>query len=727
MVTLAQPIPRFSDDSINLQQWFESRFASFPAQKKALINRACQLARLSGEHQATPLATSCLEEGLKMADILIDLQMDIDSIATAIISISAQFADLSLEDIEEHLGKNVMVLTESFLKMGDIELANNTQRSSMQINNLRKMILAMVSDVRAVLIKLAERICIMRNIKFLKTPKAIAIAQQTHDIYAPLANRLGISQIKWELEDLCFFQLHNDTYKEIAKGLNEKRIDRDSRLDTAKQMIVTMLDNLSINAKVYGRSKHIYSIYQKMQRKHLSLQEIYDASALRIIVNTIDECYAILAQIHTQWSHIPEEFDDYVSNPKPNGYQSIHTVIIGPHDKNIEIQIRTQQMHDEAELGFAAHWVYKEGKRQESSSYEEKISRLRQLLAWHKELARGKINNNEEVFDEVLDDRIYVFTPNGDVIDMPKGATPLDFAYRIHSGVGHCCRGAKINNHIVPLNYVLKTGETVHILTAKNGTPSRDWLNPQQAYVTTSRARAKIQHWFNLQDMEHHQHIGEDLLTREMQRLGCRDVNQKKLAEKLHYNSAQEMIIALGKGTLRVSQVTAALREDEQPNQANLTVTHEDKSRTPSGVLIEGVGNLLTYIANCCKPIYGDEIVGYITMGRGIAIHRKNCANISNASERSPERLVDVNWGQEDNSLFKADLHITAEDEANLLRDITLTLANEKINLLKLNSQVNRKMAEISMTLQLQDLAQLQKITDKLNQHTAVISVHRVG
>lgn len=727
MVTLNQQLPRLDDESVHLEKWFQLRFQHFPVQKQALLKHACQLARLSGESTATPLGASCFEEGLKMADILLSLELDIDTIAAALICNCAQYGDLSLEDISEHLGESICTLTQGFLKMSVINSARNQQQNPNQINNIRKMVLAMVADVRVVLIKLAERICLMRHIKFLKTNEAKRLAQETYDIYAPLANRLGISQMKWELEDLCFFYLDNEKYKHIAKALNEKRIDRDNRLNTVKSTISAMLDKRQTNASLYGRSKHIYSIHQKMSRKNLALEEIYDASALRIIVDNIDQCYAILAEINAKWAHIPEEFDDYIANPKPNGYKSIHTVIIGPSHKNIEIQIRTHKMHEEAEMGFAAHWVYKEGKRRESSNYEEKISRLRQLLEWHKEIAHGN-EPIEQFHDQVFEDRIYVFTPNGDIVDLPKNATPLDFAYRIHSSIGHRCKGAKINNRIVPLNYALNTGETIHVLTAKIGAPSRDWLNPQLGYVVTSRARAKIQHWFNLQDHDHHLSIGENLLDKEISRLGLRDVNHKKLAEQLNYASTEDMIAALGKGSLRVGQLVNALTLENKPIKTNIvTTTRTSNPNKPSGVTIEGVGNLLSYFANCCKPIVGDKIIGYITQGRGVAIHRQNCPNIKNVASRCGERLIDVNWGNKTTKTFKADLLIITHDRTHLLRDITNIFSHEKINLLTLNTQTRKITVELRLTIEIQDLAQLSHVLEKITQLNGIISANRIG
>lgn len=724
-----QQLPRFNDNSINLEHWLNDHFSQFPAEKQSVIKHACQLARLTGEARATPFGEACFEQGLKIANILLELNLDCDTIAAGIVTPAAQFADLSLEDIEEHLGKEIYKLMRGVLKMNAMHNAANRNNNPSQINNLRKMILAMVADVRVVLIKLAERICVMRAIKFLQSEEAKHIAQETHDIYAPLANRLGISQMKWELEDLCFFYLSNEDYKTIAALLNEKRIERDNRIEKAKTLIQDMLDKHQIKANISGRSKHIYSIYLKMKRKNVSYAEIYDASALRIMVDTLEACYTILGAIHATWAHVPEEFDDYVSNPKPNGYQSIHTVIIGPEDKHIEVQIRTHKMHEEAELGVAAHWVYKEGKRAETSSYEEKIVRLRQLVAWHKEIAKGN-NTADELHDEVFEDRVYVFTPEGDIIDLPKGATPLDFAYRIHSSIGHRCRGAKINHKIAPLNYVLNTGETVSVLTSKTGSPSRDWLNPHSGYLITSRARAKVQHWFNTQDQDHHLNVGEELLQREITRLGLRDVNLKKLSDHFHYKTNDIFLAALGKGSLKISQVLQVLEELKPPSpdvDTEFVPLHKPhKQQSQNGIMIEGVGNLLTNFAHCCKPVVGDPIVGYITQGRGVSIHRQSCNNMQHLPKNRQQRLLQVNWGTQTCNQFEVDIAIQAIDRPNLLRDITTIFSAEKINLLAINTFIKKNHAESKMTIEISDLNQLSRILEKLSQVSSVISATRV-
>ena len=714
MVTLNQQLPRFEDRSINLEEWSADKLGHYTETKQENIKRACQLSRIAGESQATPYGESCFEQGLRIANILLELKLDADTITSAIICSSAQYADLSADDIEEHLGKEIADLTRGVIKMGAMSNAQFRNQNPGQANNLRKMLLAMVADVRVVLIKLAERICIMRAIKFLKTSEAKLIAQETKDIYAPLANRLGIAQMKWELEDLCFFYLYNDEYKSIAKLLNEKRLERDARIDLAQHEINLMLEKANIKATVSGRSKHIYSIHAKMMRKNVSYHEIYDASALRITVDSIEDCYAILGAIHAKWAHVPEEFDDYISNPKPNGYQSIHTVIIGPKDKHIEIQIRTHKMHEEAELGVAAHWVYKEGKHNEGTGYEEKIVRLRQLLDWHKEIAHTD-EKIDQFHDEIFEDRVYVFTPDGDIVDLQKGATPLDFAYRIHSSIGHRCRGAKIDNRIVPLTYVLNTGDTVSVLTSKTGSPSRDWLNPHLGYLVTSRARAKVQHWFNNQDQEKHIEIGHDLLDRELNRLSLKNVNLKKVADTLQFKTTDAMFASLGKGRLRLAQIINLIHEEE-PKDEILTTLRSPTKSSSKGITIEGVGNLLTHIATCCKPVIGDDIIGYITQGRGVSIHRKSCSNITHLSEHNQHRLIEVSWGLKANQQFSVDVAILADDRPNLLRDITTMFSNEKINLTSLSSQLKNGQAEFRLTLEISDLSQLSRLLEKLNQ-----------
>ena len=644
-----------------------------------LIQQAESLAKLTGENQATPYGESCLQQGLAMAEILNSLHVDSETLAASIVYSSAQYADLSLEDIEEHLGSNVTKLINLTKQLDGIselyEAVAHHEHHHPKIDNIRKMLLAMVDDVRAVLIKLAERLCVLRSAKILSEQSKQQLAQETMAIYAPLANRLGIWHIKWELEDLAFRYLEPQKYQEISKALSERRIDRDKYVEQMISSLTTLLEKAGVsNIEVTGRAKHIYSIYRKMQRKNIDFNEIYDATALRVIVPTIEDCYTVLSNVHATWQHIAKEFDDYIATPKANGYKSIHSAIIGPGNKSVEVQIRTFKMHEESELGVAAHWVYKEGP-QKSSDYEAKIAWLRQVMDWQQE-----VTQTEDSLDEVHNifaDRVYVFTPNNDIIDLPRGASVLDFAYHVHSEVGHRCRGAKVNNSIVNLTYQLKTGESVEILTRKQPSPSRDWLNPHLGFVKTARAKAKINSWFRKQEDD----------------------------KSLKIKSSIEVIKPVEKIVPKIPII----------------------SKKPTNIEIQGVDNLLTHIANCCQPIPGDTIIGYITQGRGISIHREDCFNIVRIKKAKSERLVEVNWGTMANNRYPVNLIIEAYNRHNLIKDISNIIANENISLMGLNANVSKKdnIAYINLTVEIESLSSLDNIIMKIKQLSNVLKIKR--
>lgn len=731
MVQLTISPIEFNQGPINIETWLQQFAAKYPLENIALIRQAATLAQVAGEDAAAPNGESCLHQGLAMAEILAHLEVDDETLAAAIVYSSASFADLSLEDISEHLGIKITKLVKGTRQMQAVNILrgeNYHSHDPATIDNIRKMLLAMVDDVSVVLIKLAERLCILRNVAIFSDNKKRQVAQETMDIYAPLANRLGIGQIKWQLEDLSFRYLNPTEYKSISNGLKEKRIEREHYI---KQM-VTELTQLLTQAnvqdfKISGRAKHIYSIYRKMQRKRAPLSEIYDASAVRILVPTVADCYTALSNVHTLWRHISKEFDDYVATPKPNGYRSIHTAVIGPEGKNVEIQIRTYEMHEESELGVAAHWMYKEGRRK-LSSYEEKIAWLRQVMDWQKEVAKSDAAK-QEIQTELFDDRVYIFTPNGDVLDLPKGATPLDFAYQVHSELGHRTRGAKVNNHIIPLTYELKTGEQVEILTIKQGHPSRDWLNPHLGYLKTSRAKAKVLQWFKKQDFDKNLAEGQALLEKEQKRMAVKDINLEKLARDLNYKTADDLLAALGRGDVRVSTLINMVQP--HPTEAEIkTDTHRLKpADSLTDIDIQGVGNLLTHMALCCKPVPGDDIVGYVTIGRGISIHRQDCSNIQQRIRENDERIINVNWGSKTQEKYAVDLILSANDRPGLIRDITTLLANENISIIRMNTLSNRdeNTANINITIEIGSLAPLSKILARMSQLNDVYEVRRAN
>ncbi len=536
MVTLKKKFQHLSDGTIDVANWLEQVRNHSHLPDTNLISHAAHLAQAATLGLTTFYGQPCIEQSLEMANILIEMKLDQDTIAAAIISVTLQHNTITLEKIEEELGQSVARLLGSIMK---INVLNNLQqggaRNKIQLDRLRKIFLAMVSDIRVVLIKLAERTCMMRRIKNINAVERKRIAQETMDIYAPLANRLGIGQLKWELEDTAFHYTDPETYKTIADFLSERRIDRESRIENIVQTLHDALSNAHIKAKVKGRPKHIYSIYLKALRKHVDYKDIYDYSAVRILVSKIEDCYTALSIAHTLFEDIPEEFDDYISNPKPNGYRSIHTAVHTADGKTLEIQIRTRDMHEEAEHGVAAHWIYKEHKTQQSG-YEAKIAFLRQLLEWHKDIARQNTPADKNP-DEIPDDTVYVLTPAGDIVDLPIGATPLDFAYYIHSDVGHRCRGAKISGHIVPLTYRLKTGDQVEIITTPHGTPSRDWLSKDAGYLHSSRARSKVATWFKQQEVTQYIEAGKNNLERELSRAKIVNPNIEKIAAHFNYKN----------------------------------------------------------------------------------------------------------------------------------------------------------------------------------------------
>ncbi len=650
-----------------------------------------EIAKKRGEKAIIPLQTAIdlydtnknpmLEKGLGIADILLSLSLDNETLASAIVYPALQAHEIDVDAIMENLGERSSKLLNDVMQMQSLgKLRHYQQRGNHQLENLRKMLLAMVTDVRAVLIVLAERLWQLRQAKNNDKTEQLQLAQDTQAVFAPLANRLGVWQIKWEIEDLCLRYTQPDEYMRIAKGIAARRDDREMYIREFIALTIDALKQANISKfEVSGRVKHIYSIYNKMMRKNANLEKIYDMSAIRVMVDSIDECYAVLSVLQNLWPQIQEEFDDYIANPKANGYQSIHTVLIGPHEHNVEVQIRTHKMHQESELGVAAHWRYKEGVLQ-TGNYEAKIALLRQLMEWQQEVQDKTAQTHTDLFA----DRIYVFTPLGDIIDLPKGSTPLDFAYMIHSEVGHRCRGAKVDGNIVPLVYQLQTGQRIEILTAKQAHPSRDWLNPHLGYIKSPRTRAKIQHWFREQD---HEQSGE-FLEKELKRLSS---NQKVEDARIH----------------------AAEPRKFQP-------TSRPK------VSMVGINNLLTHMARCCKPLPGDAIVGYITRNRGLSVHREDCPNIRYVGKESVHKMMDVNWGENHVGAYAADLIIRMHDRTGALRDITSLLSNEKVNIQGLHVQkVQNSQMEVEVTIEIATKEQLKHVMELLKKIPDVVTARR--
>ena len=678
---------------------------------------------------------NCETAGVETAQILAELRVGVDCVIAGLLYRAVREERLKLEDVEAGFGETVGRLLTGVLRMAVIaDLRNPSDeivlgQAEAQRDNIRKMLVAMLDDVRVALIKLAERTCAIRAVKN-DLERREAVARDVFDVYAPLAHRLGIGQLKWELEDLSFRYLHNESYMRIARLLDGKRVERDRFIARVREQLTAALAEAGIDVEISGRAKHIYSIWRKMQRKGIGFSQVYDIRAIRILVPEIKDCYATLGLVHGLWRNIPNEFDDYIANPKENGYRSLHTAVVGPEGKILEVQIRTRQMHEEAELGVCAHWRDKgsDSSRSANSSYEEKISWLRQVLDWHEETGDA-LGVAEQLSFDVAQDRVYVFTPRGDVVNLSAGATPLDFAYHVHTEVGHRCRGAKVNGQIVPLTQPLQTGDRVEILTAREAQPRRDWLQSGLGYLRTSRARAKVQAWFRSQAREDNIDAGRALLEREFRRLALTSVDYKTIAARLRQATVEDMYAAVGSGDLSASQVLHAAEAliGDRP-QPELRVSRGTRARSGGAVQVQGVGNLLTNMAGCCKPVPGDTIGGFITQSRGVSIHRGDCRRFLQLAEQHPERVIDVDWGSTPNERFEVDIAIEAYDRQGLLRDVTSMFANARINVLSIETQTNRKThaATMRLTVEVGDLGSLSKLLERLNRLKNVISARRL-
>lgn len=746
MVKVREDYPQREDGSVDLDAWMARVGTKVALHDPDALKRACEFARkVDAENTAREhvwsARTSSFLTGLAMADILADLRLDQESLMAAVLYRALREGKTTQAVIEKEFGYDIAHLIEGVLRMAAISQVINPDKrisfgqNQQQLDNIRKMLVAMIDDVRVALIKLAERTFAIREIKDATPERRQRVAREIFDIYAPLAHRLGIGHIKWELEDLSFRYLEPEAYKHIAMLLDEKRLDRDEYIQNVISTLKGMLDRMGLRSEVTGRAKHIYSIWRKMQRKKISFNEVYDVRAVRILVPEDRDCYAALGVVHSLWKHIPREFDDYIATPKENGYRSLHTAVIGPQGKPLEVQIRTFNMHEEAELGVCAHWHYKEGtKGGKDAGYESKIAWLRQVLEWQEDMGDAQLEDLAEQLNHAIhDDRIYVFTRDGHVIDMQAGATPLDFAYHIHTAVGNGCRGAKVNGRIVPLNYKLQTGEQVEIMTAKGGTPSRDWLSSSLGFLNTSRAQAKVRHWFKQQDREKNIAEGRDLIEHEFMRLGINLARQDldALAHKLNVKTGEDVLAGVGAGDIRISQLINVMGVRVDSRQPDLLpqdlVGRSRRTLSGSPIIIEGVGNLLTHIAGCCKPIPGEPIVGYITQGRGVSVHGRGCPEFMRLQNEEPARVVSVQWNQSESDVYPVDIHIRAWDRTGLLRDITGVLANEHVNVTGLQTHSNKSdgTASMQITVEIGSINALGRLLAKIEQQPNVIEARR--
>jgi GTP pyrophosphokinase len=588
-----------------------------------------------------------------------------------------------------------------------------------QAEALRRMLLAMANDLRVVLLRLASRLQTLRYYALTKGGGAEPFARETLDLYAPLANRLGVWQLKWELEDLAFRFLEPETYKSVARLLDEKRAERESFIDSALARLRAMLADAGIRAEVSGRPKHIYSIYSKMRAKGLAFDQVYDVRGIRVIVDEVAQCYQVLALVHAAWTPVDSEYDDYIARPKSNGYQSLHTVVGDDAGRTLEVQIRTRRMHEYAELGVAAHWRYKEGGRGREDD-DQRVAWLRQLLAWRAEV------DTPPVGAPTQEERIYVLTPQARVVELPAGGTPIDFAYHIHSELGHRCRGARVNGAMVPLNTPLATGQTVEIVSAKTGGPSRDWLNPELGYLRSARSRAKVRQWFNALEFEQSVAAGREIVEKELQRLGKTAVKLDDLARRLGFDSVDDLCAAATKEEFSLRSIEQAIAPPPAPAEEPHLVPSRPREVAGRGsVLVVGVDSLLTQLARCCRPAPPDEIGGYVTRGRGVSIHRAGCSNLQALLRRQPERVVEVAWGQQADARYPVELVVIAQDRQGLLRDISEVFVREKLNVIGVSTQSQRGEARMEFTAEVSSAADITRAAAMVREVPGVLVVRR--
>lgn len=689
---------------------------------RELLRRSYEIAARAHEGQTRLSGEPYVYHALAVAEILMDLHLDATTLAAALLHDVPEDTPITLEDIRRQFGEEIAKLVDGVTKLERIRELSRSRQGTLaeaQAENVRKIFLAMVDDIRVIMIKLADRLHNMRTLDALPPEKQKRIAQETLDIYAPLANRLGIWELKWQLEDLALLHLEPEEYRRIARLLAEKRQEREEYLQRVIAIIRNRLKEEGIAAEVTGRPKHIYSIYRKMKEKERDFEEIYDVRGVRIIVDTVKDCYAVLGIIHTMWRPIPGQFDDYIAMPKDNLYQSLHTAVIGPEGRAFEVQIRTWDMHRVAEYGIAAHWRYKEQAKRDLS-LEAKIAWLRQESELRREV-KDAGQFVESLKSDVFPERVYVFTPKGDIVDLPKGATPVDFAYYIHTEIGHRCRGARVNGRLVPLDYQLRTGDQVEILTAKKGGPTRDWLNPELGYIKTARAREKVRQWFKQQERAENIAQGREILEKELQRLGLEQRPYEEIAKIFKYDNVDNFLAAIGYGDIAPQQIAAKLADAVVQPQ----LFPEPILPPPSvvGIQVKGVGDLLTRLARCCNPVPGDPIIGYITRGTGITVHRRDCPNIKNIKDT--ERLIGVEWGVM-REAYPVDIRIEAFDRAGLLRDVASIVADEGINMSAANVSTHAdNTATIQATLLINNIQQLRNVLSRLESLRDVLEVRR--
>lgn len=753
MVQVIRQAPTNKDESVNLGAWREQLTWHYSGQAVQKIDQALAYLKQHGDQLIPQTQLTAFQYGVETAAILTDFKADEQAIIAGLLFPLKAHQIVTTESLETQFGKSLVRLLTGIDKLATLDALLQHQAGQApkaeRINGVRKVLLSMVNDVRVVLVKLAERLCLARRIAK-NIDQFQDLANSITAIYAPLASRLGMSEVKWEFEDLAFRAHEPKIYQQITQSLSEKRIDREKYIQDFMDHLRGALKDMGIEADIQGRVKHIYSIWRKMQKKDLGFEGLYDIRAVRILVNSVEECYQALGFLNEHWDHVPEEFDDYIASPKPNGYQSIHTVIIGPENKLIEVQMRTHKMHEENEMGFAAHWRYKEGGS--DTSLDNKITWLRNLLSWQQSLS-AEDHDLENVTEELVDERVYVFSPDNTVFDFSKGSTPLDFAYLIHTDVGHRCRGAKVNGKMVQLTYQLKTGDKIEILTQRESRPSRDWLSEHEGYLKTNKARAKVAQWFRAEGRDENIQAGRDLINKAARKLKLTEIDHEALQKINHKSSLDELYITLGIGEIKWPTLLNQLNElygeaettpdeddktaiDGLKKPATATVSSHAMSSSGSNggsapLVIGGVDNLMAHMAKCCKPVIGDDVIGYITQGKGVTVHRTGCQQAEVMRQRWPEKIIPVQWHEDSQGkqrAFAASLHITAARRDGLLRDVMGVFTTDKLPVLNINAQqnrTNRNLDYIAITIEIRGVAMLQQVINKLLQIPDVKTVSR--
>ena len=716
--------------------WLDSIAADYSEDERASFATAFEFARAHSTLATMPDGEPALDRGLGTATILAGLKLDADSIRAALLLPLPVAGAFEATVVQEQFGADVATLVAGVDRMGGIRAAPGTgdkDARAAQAENLRKMLLAMVEDIRVVLIKLAERTQALRTMTSSNAEMRGQTAREVLDLFAPLANRLGVWQLKWELEDLSLRALEPDTYRSIARLLDERRVDRQQYIENVLADLKAELKTAGIVAEVTGRPKHIYSIWNKMQKKQVGIESLYDIRAVRILVESVKDCYTALGIVHHHWTPLAGEFDDYIARPKANSYRSLHTAVIGPEDKPLEVQIRTRDMHQHSEYGVAAHWRYKDSGHKSVRSdptFDERIAWLRQVLEWKDAVA----DSGEwlSAFKESLfTDSIYVLTPQGKVVDLPRGATPVDFAYSVHTNLGHRCRGAKVDGQMVPLHHVLKNGQRVEIVTVKQGGPSRDWLNAELGYVISNRARAKVRQWFKAQQHDETVAQGRVMVDRELARLGQTALKLETVAAKAGFADTEEFFAAFARDDINSKHVQAAILAMAQPTAAPVVdepvvPTRQSKAAgAGSGILVVGVDRLMTGLARCCKPAPPDPIVGFVTRGKGVTIHRASCSNVTRMRATQPERLITADWGAPRDEVFPVDVIIEAMDRQGLLRDISEVLSREKINVTAANTLTRNLHTRMAFTIEVRSGDALKRAMALVRDIKGVLSAGR--